>query len=319
MLTKIIGQVDRRRLAVDLPNSVTCRNRNETLKYPGRFLRDTEWYFRKTGTIFEKNRFRQIWSIISPLYKKQNFTFEIQPYNTLLLQWYRILPTYTKVMGSNLKDNVDSPFPLRNIIQNFDVQMSCSKFVGVWCDSICGCSWSQVDNITTWQYGMTPFLCATQVKLEILISIMFNVLSNKTILFDILDFWCQLVVIRFVKILSKCCMFVSSMKISACWILHRWIIFNKICWEKRPAKHGQTCGHRFADVIWRIPNAGRRTRRNMGRSFREQISCQIVDVKKPWRATPGHEHRFKGSFPWKHRVHYVPFKFSKNALNSKWC
>ena len=58
---------------------------------------------------------------------------------------------------------------------------------------------------------------------------------------------------------------------------------------------------------------------NMGWSFQEQISCQILDVTKPWRATPGHEHRFKGSFPWKHRVHYVPFKFSKNALNSKWC
>jgi len=43
-----------------------------------------------------------------------------------------------------------------------------------------------------------------------------NVLSNKTILFDILDFECQLVVIRFVKILSKRRMFVSSMKISAC-------------------------------------------------------------------------------------------------------
>jgi len=53
--------------------------------------------------------------------------------------------------------------------------------------------------------------------------------------------------------------------------------------------------------------------------FQEQISCQIVDVTKPRRATPGYEHRFKGSFPWKHRVHYVPFKFSKNALNSKWC
>jgi len=68
-LTKRIGQVDRRRFAVDLPNSVTCGNRNETLKYPGRFHRDNERYFRKTGTIFEKNRFRQIWSIISPLYK----------------------------------------------------------------------------------------------------------------------------------------------------------------------------------------------------------------------------------------------------------
>ena len=56
------------------------------------------------------------------------------------------------------------------------------------------------------------------------------------ILFDILDFWCQLVVIRFVKTLSKRRMFVSSMKISACWLLHRLIKFNKFCWEKRPAK-----------------------------------------------------------------------------------
>jgi len=31
-------------------------------------------------------------------------------------------------------------------------------------------------------------------------------------------------------------MFVSFMKISACWLLHRLIKFNKICWEKRPAK-----------------------------------------------------------------------------------
>jgi len=31
--------------------------------------------------------------------------------------------------------------------------------------------------------------------------------------------------------------------------------------------------------------------------FQEQISCQIVDVTKPWWATPGYEHRFKGSFP----------------------
>ena len=63
-----------------------------------------------------------------------------------------------------------------------------------------------------------------------------NILSNKTILFDILDFWCQLVVIRFVKTLSKRRMFVSSMKIWACWLLHRLIKFNKICWEKRPVK-----------------------------------------------------------------------------------
>jgi len=71
---------------------------------------------------------------------------------------------------------------------------------------------------------------------EIWVTYINNVLSNKTILFDILDFWCQLVVIRFVKTLSKRRMFVSSMKISACWLLHRLIKFNKICWEKRPAK-----------------------------------------------------------------------------------
>jgi len=63
-----------------------------------------------------------------------------------------------------------------------------------------------------------------------------DVLSIKTILFDILDFWYQLEVIRFVKTLSKRRMFVLSMKISVCWSLHRLIKFNKICWEKRPAK-----------------------------------------------------------------------------------
>ena len=62
-----------------------------------------------------------------------------------------------------------------------------------------------------------------------------NVLSIKTILFDILDFWCQSEVIRFVKTLSKRHMFVSFMKISACWLLHRLIKFNKICWEKTTA------------------------------------------------------------------------------------
>jgi len=68
------------------------------------------------------------------------------------------------------------------------------------------------------------------------VSYIHHVFSNKTLLFDNLDFWCQLVVIRFVKTVSKRRMFVSSMKISACWSLHRWIKFNKICWEKRPAK-----------------------------------------------------------------------------------
>ena len=62
--------------------------------------------------------------------------------------------------------------------------------------------------------------------------------SIKTILFNILawDFWCQLEEIRFVKTLSKLRMIVSFIKISACWLLHRLIKFNKIYWEKRPAK-----------------------------------------------------------------------------------
>jgi len=68
------------------------------------------------------------------------------------------------------------------------------------------------------------------------ITYIYDVLSIKTILFDILDFWCQLEEIQFVKTLSKRRMFVSFMKISACRLLHRLIKFNKICWEKRPAK-----------------------------------------------------------------------------------
>jgi len=86
------------------------------------------------------------------------------------------------------------------------------------------------------------------------VSYMSNVLLIKTIFFDILDFWCQLVVIRFVKTLSKRRMFVSFIKISACWLLHRLIKFKKIVEKRDLPNHGQTCGHRFADVIWRIPN-----------------------------------------------------------------
>ena len=39
------------------------------------------------------------------------------------------------------------------------------------------------------------------------------------------------------------------------------------------------------------------SRRNMGWSFVGKNSSQFVDVTKPWRATPGYEYRFKGSFP----------------------
>jgi len=55
-------------------------------------------------------------------------------------------------------------------------------------------------------------------------------------LFDILDFRCQLQKIRLLKTLPKRRMFISFMNISACWLLHRLIKFNKVCWEKRPVK-----------------------------------------------------------------------------------
>jgi len=68
----------------------------------------------------------------------------------------------------------------------------------------------------------------------------------------------------------------------------------------------------------------------MGWSFQEQISCQIVDVTKPWRATVGHKlfHERQSSlrtiqilekcFEFKMMQDYlVPGLFSANALNSK--
>jgi len=88
----------------------------------------------------------------------------------------------------------------------------------------------QCYHLTIW-YDTVPLFCAC----EIWVINMNKLQSNKTILFDILDFWCQLEVIRFVKTLSKRRMFISFMKISACWLLHRLMKFNKICWEKRPA------------------------------------------------------------------------------------
>ena len=182
MLTKRIGQVDRRRFAVDLPNSVTCGNRNETLKYPGRFHRDTERYFRKTGTIFEKNRFRQIWSIISRLYILWNFADKFRQNSIAVAKWYRRKLCDIKVVGSTLDDGVGFLVCARYLgffvvktshFQNFNIQKSCSKCVGVWWVSICARSRSQVDSSTTWQYSMTPFSYLTQTKFGLLISIMY--------------------------------------------------------------------------------------------------------------------------------------------------
>jgi len=87
-------------------------------------------------------------------------------------------------------------------------------------NAIWGPSWPGCNMRTTilyFQWGSHAYLLWTWVIY------LKNVLSIKTILFDILDFWCQLEVIRFVKTLSKRRMFVSFMKILACWLLHRLI------------------------------------------------------------------------------------------------
>ena len=117
----------------------------------------------------------------------------------------------------------------------FQGDKSCWRVIGSSRLSIWGPSGSETGVITTWWHCMFwhSFFVVEEWTWVIHMS---NVLSIKTILFDILDFWCQLVIIRFVKTLLKRRMFDSFMKISACWLLHRLIKFNKICWEQRPAK-----------------------------------------------------------------------------------
>jgi len=75
-----------------------------------------------------------------------------------------------------------------------------------------------------------------------------NVLSIKTILFDILDFWCQLVVIR-----NVACSF-HSWKFQCVDYYTAWSNSTKFVQKRDLTNHGQTCGHRFADVSWRIFN-----------------------------------------------------------------
>jgi len=63
------------------------------------------------------------------------------------------------------------------------------------------------------------------------------------------------------------------------------------------------------------------TRRNMGRSFREQISCQIVDVTKPWRATPGKGRTMNtdSMFRFHENAEFITYHSNSrlNVLNSK--
>ena len=121
------------------------------------------------------------------------------------------------------------------MIPRFQCEKSCWRIIGSSLEPIWGPSDSEIDVITTWRHYI--FWHSFYVFEEwTWVTYISNVLSIKTIFFDILDFWCQLVMIRFVKTLSKRRMFVSFMKISACWLLHRLIKFNKVCWEKRPAK-----------------------------------------------------------------------------------
>jgi len=83
--------------------------------------------------------------------------------------WYPKLSLDTKVAGSSLSDTVESFLHLRKIYcifccQNFIFANSfCKNLKVLICLSLVGIDlWIfviQVDNITTWQYGMTQFLC----------------------------------------------------------------------------------------------------------------------------------------------------------------
>ena len=93
-MTKRIGQVDRRRFAVDLPNSVTCGNWNETLKYPGRFHRDTERYFRKES--FSPNLIDNQSSLkITKFQSKSNITTHW--YHSSTTSWHPIQRLWVRI------------------------------------------------------------------------------------------------------------------------------------------------------------------------------------------------------------------------------
>ena len=131
--------------------------------------------------------------------------------------------------------------------EDFRCRLVCSSW-----DSICEPPWSQIDVSTTCRYGMTQFLCATTYELGV--TYISNTLSNKTILFDILDFWCQLVVIRFEKTLSNVACSFHPWKFQRVDYYTAWSHSTKSVEKRDLPKHGQTCGHCFPDVIWRIPN-----------------------------------------------------------------
>ena len=85
-----------------------------------------------------------------------------------------------------------------------------------------------------------------------------NVLSIKTILIDILDFWCQLEdKLKWFDLWKHfwnvACSF-HSWKFQRVDYYTAWSNSTKFVEKRDLPNHGQTCGHRFADVIWRIPN-----------------------------------------------------------------
>jgi len=153
---------------------VTCGNRNETLKYPGRFHRDTERYFRKTGTIFEKNRFRKIWSTISCLYVNEiSVTYSNSTthwYHSGTTSWPLIQRLWIRFCVTLWNNHTSCPeylgfFGQNFIFAKFQCETSYWELVCTWWESICGPSWSQIGVITTCRYIMTQFLCVTRVNL----------------------------------------------------------------------------------------------------------------------------------------------------------
>jgi len=82
----------------------------------------------------------------------------------------------------------------------------------------------------------------------------YDLLSIKTILFDILDFDVNLKRFDLWKHFRNVACSFHSWKFQRLDYYTAWSNSTKFVEKRDLSTHGQTCGHRFGDVIWRIPN-----------------------------------------------------------------
>ena len=185
---------------------MTCGNPNETLKYPGRFHRDTERYFRKAGTIFEKIHFRKNWSIIScfyinikssqQLFRCQYICSEVVPLSVGLLTrlWIRMrgMLCYRNrrlyVCSHFFGQNMTFAFPKNLCVADnvHEINVISSPYDSIWRPSLLESIVMTTEQCCIfWHRSHFEF---HQWTWDVYIN---KRLSIKTILFDILVFWCH--------------------------------------------------------------------------------------------------------------------------------